>query len=103
VEEPDGGDRSQTKKRLIDKLRVAVGGLVVVAASLSSTPAAEASTTVDQKPSLEARVNQLQQQIGVNVHVEGEASAMLAGFNNWGNHWDKWHNWHNWANWHNHH
>jgi hypothetical protein len=103
MEEQSTGDRAQTKKRLIDKLRIAVGGLVVAAASLSASPAAEASTESPQKPSLEERVSQLQKQIGVALPEQGEASAMLTAFNNWGNHWDNWHNWHNWANWHNHH
>jgi hypothetical protein len=101
VEERITDDRAQTKRRLFDKLRIKVGGLVVAAVSLSTPPAAVASTT-EQKPSLEERVTQLQQKIGVTPNEQGEVSATLAGFHNWGNHWDKWHNWHNWANWHNH-
>jgi hypothetical protein len=102
MQEQTSDDRAQTKRRLIGKLRIAVGGLVVAAASLSTAPAAEASTAPAQKPTLEERVTQLQQQIGDKLHEQTEASAMLAAFHNWGNHWDKWHNWHNWANWHNH-
>jgi hypothetical protein len=104
VTEQNRDDRTQTKRRLIDKLKLAVGGLVVAAASLSASPVAEASTTPPaQQPSLEERVAQLHQQLDLKLNEQGEASATLAAFNNWGNHWDKWHNWHNWANWHNHH
>jgi hypothetical protein len=102
VVDQNGDDRAQTKQRLIDKLKLAVGGLVVAAASLSTPAAAEASATVDQKPSIEERVTQLQQQLGDKLIEQTDVSARLAAFNNWGNHWDKWHNWHNWANWHNH-
>jgi hypothetical protein len=103
MEEPNTEERTQIKRRLVEKLRIAVGGLVVAAASLSTSPAAEASTATTPKPSLEERASQLQQKIGTTLPEQSEASAALAGFNNWGNHWDKWHNWHNWANWHNHH
>ncbi len=103
MEEQTRDDRPQIKKRLIDKLKFAVGGLVVAAVSLSASSTAEASTATPDKPSLEERVTQLHQQLGANLPEQAETSAMLAAFHNWGNHWDKWHNWHNWANWHNHH
>jgi hypothetical protein len=100
-QKPD--DRAQTKRRLIDKLRITVGGLVVAAASLTTSHAAEASTATEQKPSIEERVTQLHEQLGAKLQEENETASMLAAFHNWGNHWDKWGNWHNWANWHNHH
>lgn len=101
--EHDPADRARTKKRLLAQLRIAVGGLVIAAASLTAPAVAEASTVQDQKLSFEERAAQLKEQLGLKLNEDGDASAVLAAFHNWGNHWDKWSNWHNWPNWHNHH
>lgn len=102
METKDDDDRCRTKKRLIDKLKSAIGGLVIATASLA-TPSAEASVAPETKqtPSLEERISQLPKQTIATTEHSDSLETMLA-FGNWGNHWANWQNWKNWANWHNH-
>jgi hypothetical protein len=87
--------RSQTKQRLRDLLKAAVGGVVVATATLA-TPAV-ASTPAG---SLAERVSELQKQ-SILTSAQGAIAQGAFGFHNWGNHWHNWGNWHNWHNWHN--
>jgi hypothetical protein len=89
--------RSQTKQRLYDLLKTAVGGMVVATATLF-TPPAEAATP---QTALAERVNELRKQNIVNSIPNNVAPSAFA-FHNWGNHWHNWGDWHNWHNWHNH-
>jgi hypothetical protein len=94
------------KEKLLRLLRKTALGSMVAASTILSAGSADAATTpVQEKPSLEQRVEAVRKQ--QDAVTRGDAAVesardLLAWWNwhNWRNGWPNgWHNWHNWHNW----
>ena len=99
MKDGEGGDRSQVKKRLLDLLKTAVGG-VIVAGATCSTPTVEAAPAGETTVTVEERAQGLRDAVAAPDLAKAPETSLVA-FNNWGNHWNKWDKWNKWPNWHN--